>query len=47
MINLLERIGIVQNESNRSFKLIPAIIMLLLMVSFVGTIVYILFSSID
>ncbi len=45
MINLLERIGIVQRESNRSFKMLPAIIMLLLMVTFVGTTLYILFSS--
>ena len=45
MLQLLERIGIVQKESNRNFNLVPAIIMLLLMLSFVGTTLYILISS--
>jgi hypothetical protein len=45
MINLLERIGIVQRERNKSFQVVPAIIMMLLMATFVGTTVYILISS--
>ena len=47
MINLLERIGIVQNESNKSFRPVPAIIMLVLMLTFVGTTLYILISGLD
>lgn len=47
MINLLERIGIVQNESNKSFRPVPAIIMLLLMLTFVGTTIYILISGLN
>ena len=47
MLNLLERIGIVQNESNKHFRPVPAIIMLVLMLSFVGTTLYILISSLD
>lgn len=47
MIDLLEQIGIVQRKTNRSFKIVPAIIMLLLMVTFVGTTVYILVSSLN
>jgi hypothetical protein len=47
MIELLERIGVVQKESNRTFQWIPAIIMLVLMLTFVGTTLYILVSSLN
>jgi hypothetical protein len=47
MIHLLERIGVVQKETNRSFKMMPAIIMLVLMLTFVGTTLYILISSMN
>lgn len=47
MIQLLERIGVVQKKSNRSFQMIPAIIMLVLMLTFVGTTLYILISSMN
>ncbi len=47
MIQLLERMGVVQKETNRSFKMLPAIIMMLLMLAFVGTTLYILISSLN
>lgn len=47
MLQLLERIGLVQRESNQSFQPIPAIIMLILMLTFVGTTFYILISSMN
>lgn len=45
MINILERLGIVSQETNRSFRTTPAVIMMLLMLTFVGTTFYILISS--
>jgi hypothetical protein len=45
MIQILERIGIVQKNSNANFRVLPAIVMLVLMLTFVGTTLYILFSS--
>lgn len=47
MIQILERIGVVQKESNRPFQMIPAIIMIVLMLTFVGTTLYILISSLN
>ena len=47
MMNFLESIGIVENETDRSFKMAPAIIMMVLMLAFFGTIVYICISSLD
>lgn len=45
MIHLLERMGIVQKESNTKFRTLPAIVMLALMLTFVGTTLYILVST--
>lgn len=47
MIDFLERIGVVRKENNPTFKLAPALIMMLLMAAFVGTTVYILISSLS
>jgi hypothetical protein len=45
MLHFLERIGFVRKESNSGFAMGPAVIMMLLMLGFVGTTVYILISS--
>lgn len=46
MLQFLERIGVVKSETN-SFKLIPAVVIMLLMLVFVGTTFYILISSLS
>ena len=47
MIEILERIGFVKKENNNNFKMIPAIVILLLMLCFVGTTFYVLISGLD
>ena len=47
MIQFLERIGIVRKETRNSFKMGPAVALMVLMAAFVGTTVYILISSLS
>ncbi|HEV7331826.1 MAG TPA: hypothetical protein VGN63_12375 [Flavisolibacter sp.] len=47
MIKYLQKIGIVQQESNNHFKPIPAFLILVLMLAFVGTTLYILINSLS
>jgi hypothetical protein len=47
MIRFLESIGIVQKETNKGFQMLPAIVMMVLMLAFVGTTLYILISSLS
>lgn len=47
MIQFLERIGIVKKETRNGFKMGPAVALMVLMATFVGTTVYILISSLS
>ncbi|HEY1021374.1 MAG TPA: hypothetical protein VGE06_03635 [Flavisolibacter sp.] len=47
MINYLKKIGIVQQESNSQFKPVPAFLIMVLMLTFVGTTLYILINSLS
>ena len=47
MIKYLQKIGIMQQESNGPFKPVPALLILLLMLAFVGTTLYILINSLS
>jgi hypothetical protein len=46
MINFLEAIGAIKNKT-KEFKIAPAIIMMILMLLFLGTTVYILIASLN
>ena len=45
MKSILERLGIVKEESNEDFNLGTAIVMIMLFLAFIGTSFYILVSS--
>ena len=47
MIRFFERIGFVQQEASQGFQLVPAIFMMVLMLTFMGTTLYILISSLS
>lgn len=47
MIKYLQKIGIVQQESNQQFKPVPALLIMVLMLTFVGTTLYILINSLS
>jgi hypothetical protein len=47
MLQFFERIGIVKNENSNNFKMVPAIVMMLLLLTFVGATIYILVSSLS
>ncbi len=47
MIHFLETIGVLKDQKNVDFKMIPAVLMMLLMLTFFGAIVYILISSLQ
>ena len=47
MIKYLQKIGIVQQESNSPFKPVPALLIMVLMLTFVGTTLYILINSLS
>lgn len=45
MQQFLETIGVIKSEKTAEFKMAPAILMLILMLAFMGTTVYMLVSS--
>jgi hypothetical protein len=45
MIQFLETIGVIKNERSEDFKIAPAILIMILMLTFLGTTVYMLVSS--
>lgn len=47
MIRLLEEFGIVKDENNDTFKKGPFIVMLVLMLIFIGSSIYVLTSSLS
>jgi len=47
MIHFLESLGIVKKDTNTPFNMASAILMMLLMLTFVGTTLYILISSLS
>ena len=47
MIHFLESIGVIKNKKNGEFKIAPAIFMMVLMLAFIGTTLYIVISSLQ
>lgn len=47
MLNFLQRVGVLRSKGNADFKIFPAVLMMLLMVMFIGTTVYVLVSSLQ
>jgi hypothetical protein len=47
MMQFLESIGVVQNETDKSFKMAPAVVMMILMLAFLGSMIYIFAGSLD
>jgi hypothetical protein len=47
MQNFLETIGVIKNKNSADFKMFPAILLMVLMLTFVGTTIYILISSLN
>lgn len=45
MQQFLETIGVIKSEKSEEFKIAPAILMLVLMLAFMGTTIYMLVSS--
>lgn len=45
MIQFLETIGVIKSDRSDDFKIAPAILMMVLMLTFLGTTIYMLISS--
>jgi hypothetical protein len=47
MIHILETLGVLKDKKSGDFKMLPAILMMLLILTFMGATVYILVSSLQ